>query len=42
MKEALLVDHSMCAYGDVGYLRVPLKGYYKATVRVPLKGSTRV
>ena len=27
-----------------GYLRVPLKGYYKGTIRfirVPLKGSTR-
>ena len=21
-----------------GYLRVPLKGYYKSTIRVPLKG----
>ena len=25
-----------------GYLRVPLKGYYKGTTRVPLKGSIRV
>ena len=25
-----------------GYLRVPLKGYYKGTKRVPLKGSIRV
>ena len=25
-----------------GYLRVPLKRYYKGTIRVPLKGSIRV
>ena len=25
-----------------GYLRVPLKGYYKSTIRVPLKGPIRV
>ena len=25
-----------------GYLRVPLKGYYKGTIRVTLKGSIRV
>ena len=25
-----------------GYLRVPLKGYYKGTMRVFLKGSIRV
>ena len=24
-----------------GYLRVPLKGYYKGTIRIPLKGSIR-
>ena len=24
-----------------GYLRVPLKGYYKSTIRVPLKGSIK-
>ena len=24
------------------HLRVPLKGYYKSTIRVPLKGSIRV
>ena len=23
---------------NLGYLRVPLKGYYKGTMRVPLKG----
>ena len=25
-----------------GYLRVPLQGYYKGTIRVPLKGPIRV
>ena len=25
-----------------GYQRVPLKGYYKGTIRVTLKGSIRV
>ena len=25
-----------------GYPRVPLKGYYKGTIRVPLKGSISV
>ena len=24
-----------------GYLRVPLKGYYKGTIRIPLKESVR-
>ena len=28
--------------GRGGYLRVPLKGYHKGTIRVPLKGSIRV
>ena len=27
---------------NLGYLRVPLKGHYKGTIRVPLKGSIRV
>ena len=25
-----------------GYLRVPLKGYYKGTMRLPVKGPIRV
>ena len=25
-----------------GFIKVPLKGYYKGTIRVPLQGSIRV
>ena len=28
-------------FPKMGYLRVPLKGYHKGTIRVPLKGSIR-
>ena len=30
------------SFRKLGALRVPLKGYYKGTIRVPLKGSIRV